>query len=372
MGRIRVIDSGVIYENPLPQLKSRHAYFPGVQQLPDESIIAAYVMGEAFESVDQTTVLTRSFDGGKEWKCIGRIYDKSQNNIPVSDYFKLTYIGGNNLVAIGYEFIRKDPNLPIGNPETGGALDDNVIFSISKDLGKTWSFPKIIKTSFKGPVEASAPLTVLSDGSWVTPIANFPNWAGNAEEGYYGRLLRSNDNGRTWDDKTITMEFPERSVTVYEQRICQLQGSGVVVIAWNEDIKENRKLPNHYALSYDNGYTFGEPISTGIMGQSSSVTNICGNKVLALHSIRRDTDRPGIYGYIVDLSKGSWDIEDSSIIWEPNSPITKQAKMAEVFSHLKFGQPSAIKLLDGSYIMTHWVIEDGQGKVLWTRLSIQE
>ena len=35
-----------------------------------------------------------------------------------------------------------------------------------------------------------------------------------------------------------------------------------------------------------------------------------GEKLLALHAKRRDTDRPGIYGYIVDLSGGNWNIEE--------------------------------------------------------------
>jgi hypothetical protein len=373
MKLINVIDRGVIYENPLPQLKSRHGYFPSVQQLPDKSIIAAYVKGEAFESVDQTTVMARSFNGGKIWSHDSQIYNKSHGDFPLIDYLKITYVGGDKLVAIGYEYLRKDVSLPIGNPKTGGVLDDNVIFLKSENLGTDWSNPIIIKTSFKEPVEASAPLTVLKDDSWVTPIANFPNWEGVIEEGYHGRLLRTNDNGATWDDSTVTMEFPRRSVTIYEQRLCQLQDSGtIVVIAWNEDVRNGKRLANHYALSHDNGYTFEEPKSTGIMGQASSVMCIGKDRVLALHSIRRDTDRPGIYGYIVNLSRYDWDIEDGGILWEPDTPVSKNIRMAEIFSCLKFGQPSAIKLFDGTYMMVHWAIEGGQGKILWTKLAIAD
>ncbi len=60
MAFIDVHENGIIYENPLPQLRSRNAYFPGIQQLPDGSIIAAYTIGEAFESVDQTTYVAKS------------------------------------------------------------------------------------------------------------------------------------------------------------------------------------------------------------------------------------------------------------------------------------------------------------------------
>ena len=60
------------------------------------------------------------------------------------------------------------------------------------------------------------------------------------------------------------------------------------------------------------------------------------------------------------------------MIWEPGM-MKKNEKMAEVFSYLRFGQPSAIQLSDRSYLMCHWVIiEDGNGKILWTKLNIFE
>ena len=52
---IEYVQGHVIYENPKPQLRSRHGYFPGVVQLPSGELLALFVMGEAFESVDQTT-----------------------------------------------------------------------------------------------------------------------------------------------------------------------------------------------------------------------------------------------------------------------------------------------------------------------------
>ena len=59
--------SSVIYENPLPQLRARQAAFPGLCLLPGGRILAAYQIGEAFESVDGTTHLSYSEDGGKTW-----------------------------------------------------------------------------------------------------------------------------------------------------------------------------------------------------------------------------------------------------------------------------------------------------------------
>ena len=106
------------------------------------------------------------------------------------------------------------------------------------------------------------------------------------------------------------------------------------------------------------------------MGQASSVCAIGGERLLALHAIRRDTDRPGIYGYIVDLSDGEWKIIDTAVLWEPKMPVLRDEKMAEIFSFLKFGQPGAILLPDGDVMMSHWYAEDGRYKTVATRIQI--
>ena len=51
-------------------------------------------------------------------------------------------------------------------------------------------------------------------------------------------------------------------------------------------------------------------------------------------------------------------------------PITKDTKMAEIFSFLKFGQPGAILLNDGDIIMSHWYAENGQYKTVASRIKL--
>jgi hypothetical protein len=145
----------------------------------------------------------------------------------------------------------------------------------------------------------------------------------------------------------------------------------VVGIAWNENILTGKRYANHYALSPDGGIHFGAARPTGVMGQASSVTAIGGDRVLALHCIRRDTNRPGIYGYIVNLTHGEWEIEHESVLYEPQTAAVRDTHMAEIFSFLKFGQPSAVKLSDGSFMMTFWTVENGQGKTLCQRLVLE-
>lgn len=64
---MKILESAIIYENPLPRLKSRQSFFPFLCRCKDGSLAAIHVIGEAFESVDSTSCISFSHDGGKTW-----------------------------------------------------------------------------------------------------------------------------------------------------------------------------------------------------------------------------------------------------------------------------------------------------------------
>lgn len=367
---IQVVGSGILYDNPIPDLRSRNGYFPNAAVLTDRTLIGAYAEGEAFESTDMTTIAVISTDNGDSWQKIGPIYDKTRESKLTTDYLKMTVITPSHWVAFGYRFDRGEADSPVGNPATGGLRNSEVIWFETVDGGQTWTGPKHIAHTMGKSTEASSPLVILQDGSWVTPISCFADWDGNCPEGYYGRLLRSDDNGETWRDETITMEFPGRGVTIWEQRLCQLETGPIVVVAWNENIRSGEQYCNHYSISDDNGKTFSEPRSTGILGQTASVVSLGGTLLLSLHSLRKHTETPGIKACIVDIDNGDWNIVQETMLWEPPVPLTRNEKAIKQFAFLKFGQPSAVRLHDGTYFMTHWSIEEGQGKILWTKFRV--
>ena len=367
---MKPVASHIIYENPLPQLRAVNSAFPYLCELPGGTILASHQMGQAFESVDGTSFLSESTDGGVTWSKPWRMYDKSAEAVPLNDNCKIIRLADGRLVALGYQFFREDPELPLGNPQTGGLLNDEIFFSISEDGGKTWSARQSVNCAWGNHVEASAPLTVLQDGSWAAPITGFAKWDGTPAGRNCGRLLRTYDEGNTWNDDAVCAFFPGDTVTCFEQRMCQLEDGTLVVISWNEDMQTGQRLPNHLHFSHDNGKTFTGPVSTGIGGQASFVMALDGTRVLTLHAVRRDTDRPGIYACIADVSGNSWKLEEMACVWEPNVPVVKNAKMAEIFSFLKFGQPGAIRLSDGDILMSHWLYEDGQYKTCATRIKL--
>ena len=368
---MKVLSSSIIYENPLPQLCSKQSFFPNIAEKKEGSLLAVVAIGQAFESVDSASYLSESADGGLTWSAPRPLMDWTGETVRLTDYAKITALPDGRMVAMGYAYLREDESLPIGNPETGGLLDDFVFCALSEDGGKSFGKATKIPCAWGPHIEASAPITVMQDGSWITPITGFPDWAGKAHGPVCGRALISHDEGKTWNDDAVCMSFGEKQVTCYEQRMCQLASGTLVCIGWNEDLTTGERMDNHYTISLDGGKTWTAPRSTGVRGQASSVCALGGEKLLALHAVRRDTDRPGIYAYIVDLSDGEWKVEEEALLWEPATPIVKDVKMAEIFSFLKFGQPGAVVLSDGDVMMSHWYAEQGQYKTVATRISLK-
>ncbi len=366
---MKILQSSIIYENPLPQLESKQSFFPYLCECKDGSLLATTAIGQAFESVDSHTYACRSTDGGKTWSAPQPLYNVNGQACPITDYAKPVCLPDGRLVLMGYAYLRESDRLPIGNPETGGQLDDILFYAVSEDNGVSWSDMQPMDCAWGPHVEASAPITLLQDGSWITPITGFPKWDGTHTGPVCGRALRSYDGGKTWNDDAVCMDFGG-PIACYEQRMCQLADGTIIDIGWNENLETGERFQNHYTYSTDNGKTFSKPIPTGILGQASSVCAIGGQKLLALHAIRRDTHRPGIYACVVDFSNREWNIVEQKLLWEPPTPVTKDTKMAEIFSFLKFGQPGANLLADGTIMMTHWYAEQGQYKTVATKIEL--
>ena len=52
---MKIIDEIILYENPDPLLVSKQGIFPGIVKLQDNSLLALFTIGQAFDSADQRT-----------------------------------------------------------------------------------------------------------------------------------------------------------------------------------------------------------------------------------------------------------------------------------------------------------------------------
>ena len=145
---MKIIDEIILYENPDPLLVSKQGIFPGIVKLQDNSLLALFTIGQAFDSADQRTFVSKSFDDGRSWSKPKPLHNHIYKNKEESESLKPLLLQNNKLLAIGYAFVRPDSLTPIVNPNTFEILPLNNKISISNDNGESWSMPKIL-TSMK-------------------------------------------------------------------------------------------------------------------------------------------------------------------------------------------------------------------------------
>jgi sialidase-1 len=365
---IEYVEGHVVYDNPKPHVRSRHGYFPGLTELASGEILCLFEMAEAFEAPTGTTYVARSKDRGRTWTLQSPLEDKSREKIQTSDSLKPTALRDGKLVAIGFRFIRVDPEQGISIEETNGFLPGEDVVSYSSDAGYHWEEPAVIHHRRPELIEVSGPCIETHSGELLAVGALFKLPDGSNPSGPIGVLLRSNDQGRTWDDEKIFYDW--RKITPYEARICEMQPGRLVVIVWAYDAATDRHLPNQVTYSVDGGQSWSEPEDTGHMGQASNLIWLGGEYLASIHA-HRGSD-PGLYVRVVDFSKNRWKAIEQRAIWLPSAGYQTNVGLAmpEMFAALKFGQPSLLRLSDNEFLAAHWSIEGGQGRIRVHRLRI--
>ena len=367
---IEYIQEHVIYENPIPHVRSRHGYFPGVVQLSSGELVALFVIGEAFESVDLATHVSRSSDRGQTWQLQGPLYDKSEDSVPISDMLKPQILRDGTLIALGYCFERHDPEQSLAIPETDGILPGDEIVSFSSDDGRHWTVPCVFPRSMPELLEIPNRSVQLRSGDIVATAGLFKMPDGTNPSGQFGVLLRSTDNGKTWDDSVHFFESPTRSIAAYESHICEMQDGRLVAICWAYDAAARKDLPNQVTVSHDNGYTWSDPIDTGHLAQSSSLLWLGGERLMSIHCHRGD--EVGLYVRVIDFTNDQWNVVSERNIW--GAAIGQESSAGQKFHELaralRFGQASLLKLDNGEFLAIHWAVVNGQGMILSHRLRL--
>jgi hypothetical protein len=355
-----------LYENPIPALVSRQAAFPGLVKLPSGDLLALFTIGQAFESADRRTYVSRSTDLGESWTLEGLLYDDSALGLdyPISECYKSTVLNDGSLIATGYGVERRDPEKGMIDPVTGQMLPGVNWVLFSSDEGKTWGMPKPMGIEAEKMIELSGPAVCLPSGRLLTagPLFHVD------PTGQYGLAIASDDNGQSWKCLSRYYSAAEENIAPWETRLTVGPDGQVVAIWWAYNTVDNVHLPNMVAISRDEGATWSDPIDTGIEAQASNMLHLEGTRYLSIHCHRADAT-PGLFVRLVDLADDKWTVAAEEKIWGNFGSQDSTVNMAEQFDNLKFGQPSLLKLDDKQFLAAHWCVENGQYVIKTHRLQ---
>ncbi len=211
MSAIEILDTGLIYRNPQPHVRTVHAIFPSVVCTDAGDMVATFALAEAFEAVNAHTHFSRSPDRGESWELAGELYERQPLT---SDAARITLLPNGEIVALVCEHDRAEhPNEGLTNPENIGFVPTKFSILRSPDQGHSWSAPQPIEPPLVGPsFELCSPIVPLTDGRWLLPTSTLRGWDGAEPNGMKMVAFVSHDQGSTWPEYMDVMNDPAGNI----------------------------------------------------------------------------------------------------------------------------------------------------------------
>jgi hypothetical protein len=365
---ICVTDTGLVYRNPKPYLRSVHAWHPSIVVLSDGRLLCGFDLGEAVESLDYRTYTAESGDGGKTWTAPRPLMQDTVTRRSTHS-LRLGSRHDGTLIAFGGRFYRDNPEEGLINRANLGYVPMDLIQLISVDQGQTWQGPITIEPPLVGPgFEICHRVIELRDGRCLAPTATWRGWNGEAPHGMQAIALVSYDHGQTWPEWLSVADQSESGVISWEQGLTELSDGRLLAIVWCYDEQNGKSLPSRFAISSD-GRHFSTPRLNGMNGETAKILTLADGRVLCVY---RRVDKPGLWTALVEIEGETWHQISEAPIWQGtvSGMLGERTFSGDELSALKFGFPSMVQLPEGEILTVFWCLEDGVHNIRWIRLRV--
>ena len=350
MAHIEILDSGRVDEN--------ESAFPQAVQLPNGDILCSY-SNAGGQNATGGTNWSRSTDGGRAWRLEGTLLPPTVD--PVTTNFLKLSLSPDARTIYAYGARSYDaPGVRFGDERATEA-----IVSVSTDGGRSWAPPTTVPMP-PGGLEISHGILPLMSGRLLAPAATIPP----GRLGEQVVVAISDDGGLSWPRDAVAMQDPDGRLGYFEQKLAELAPNRVIASAWTVTLDDVSDRPNSYSISNDGGLSWSAPRSIGTRGQTISVVPLGGQRVMLLYN-RRYGDQ-GIVMALAEITDEDWPIRFEGLMYDAKARREgrqRQDGVSEMFD-FAFGFPTAIRLLDGTYLATNWSVEGGHTGIRWTKLRV--
>ena len=370
------------------RLDERDSAFPQAVQLPNGDILCSFGVGGG-QFVHGGTDWVRSTDGGVTWRLEGTLLPPTSDP-PSANFLKLSLSpDGQTIYAYGTRY--------------WGSIDDKfgerrgeALFCVSTDNGRSWSPPQVIPMP-EVPLEVSHSMLALAAGGSVgwdsvpTAERDSTDGSGRSPNLHSERLLAptgllvskerlgeevivavSDDGGRTWPAHRTVFKDPAGKFGFWEQKLVEFAPNQLMAVAWTITLGDYHDQPDSFVISRDGGWTWGPFQSTGIRGQTMTPLPLGGDRLLVLYN--RRYGQQGIVAVLATFTDTAWTVHHEQLLYDargfrdgPNAGNTGVDELAS----FQFGFPTAIRLQDGTFLETHWCVEQGVSGIRWTKFRIE-
>ncbi len=368
MSSIEVLDTGLIYRNPKPALRSRHAFFPSLIAMPDGELIATMDIGSAFEAVDVRSYVCRSTDGGQTWSEPKKIFEPDESRQKVSTTCRVNLMPDGTLMGWACCFKRSNTEIGLIDPATGGFVAKEFAVVRSSDAGKTWSDPEPVGLPYDwGFFETCSPPVPVGDRLLV-PSSPLIATDGSASDIDNGIAFVSEDGGKTWPKAATIFADRVGEPSAWELKLTRLSDGRVLAVCWSYDPKSDGPMPNRWATSADGGLTFGPALCTGIKGETCTPIGLEDNHVLCVY---RGYEKLGLRAHLAKVKDDTWlPLEDISVWGGPSYGEEKKDSKWAQMSSLQLGLPTLVRQPDGDVLAAFWCTENNVINIRWYRIRV--
>jgi len=364
---ITIRETGLVYRNPRPELRSRHTWHPTVVRFDDGELLVTFDIAEADVALDYRTYATHSTDRGVTWSAPERVLADPPGR-PTTHSVRTNRVSDGSVVAMGALMYRDDPEKSVVNVPTLGYTEMELILIRSRDRGRTWSDVERVAPPLVGPAfEVCHSITELRDGRWVWPASTWMGWDGDAPNGMNAILLVSEDQGRTWPAYITEFDRWDEHILHWEQHFLELRDGRWLAVAWAVSLETNKTQATPYAVSRDQGVTWQHGL-TGFLAQTTKTIELPDGRILAVY---RRNDEPGLWASTARIDGDRWLNDETVALWRGQaSGMTGDTNPGAELAQLKFGFPQMVLEADGVVFLAFWCEEDCIKNIRWLRLAV--
>lgn len=362
---LHVESTGLVYRNPKPYLRSIVAYHPSLILGNGKELIATFDIGQAVESLDYHTVVSRSKDEGKTWNIEGPILQDPPARTTHS--VRTSRLADGSLVGFGALYHRKDEAGSL-NRENFGSVPVDLFTVRSIDRGRSWTAPERIKPPLPSVAwELCHSIVELQTGRWLAPASTWRGLDGQNLSGEQTVAFISDDRGHSWPTFGRIFDGRETGRSHFEVTVLEMGDGSILAVAWEYDVNTGVTFPTKYCVSKDRGETFGQPLLTGFEAQTCKILMLRDGRIFCAY---RRNDKPGLWATLAKIQGSQWTNLAEVPLWQgAESGMTGSASSAEKLSALKFGYPSLKQLPGGDVLLLFWCQEDCITNIRWIRVS---
>lgn len=371
---LSIIDSGVIFRNPLPGHRVINAFFPDILPLPNAEWLCVLRVASAMYSPDGMLEISRSSDRGQTWHRQGPVRDRRRDAKPYNyaeGYLSLMRDGSIVLRVMRVDV--SDPDRLTYNEKTSGLAPFELSFMRSTDNARTWSEPVIadMASHFPGQEPAAYGRVIeLADGAWFHCFETWKTYddAGPFDLNPYG--LFSRDRGRTWGDKLLIVHGKPQNRSYSHGQPIRLQDGRLFISYWTAESQLQKYFDLHTVVSTDaSALQWSEPRPTGIPGQSNCPVDLGDGRMLIVYSHREQTGQPGVK-VVASIDGGkAWGVDRPLVIWDAYGKeslgVARTATYPSSHDTIAYGAPKITGLDHDHAIASYWCTTGADTHCRW-------